>query len=568
VSISGFALLAALALMFLGASVWSRRQRARALAALRSAWGRPVDRVRHMDAIAAYHHTRAAHAAPHQGPVSVDDRTWTDLHLDEVFARIDRTHSSPGQQALYHRLRSSPSADHLAAFDALVSRLGADPDARERAQVVLGRLQDPGGYDLWWLAQPDALDTRPWHIVFPLIAATMVAAMLFVPFWRGALLIVIVGGACNLVVRIATAHRVGTLVRAFRQVGPLIAAAETLQFLSDPAVDPLVGALRVETAGLGRLRAISGWVGRDVVAGDPLIGLLFEYLNLMFLLDANALYFGAREVRRRGAALLRVIHAVGEIDAAIAVASFRAGAAGWVRPRFTPPGAPALLSGVRHPLVADAVPNSIRLDPGRGVLVTGSNMSGKSTFVRTAGVTAVLAQTIHTCLAEAYEAPVFTVRSCMGGGDDLLAGKSYYIVEVETVLSLVAAGRADVPHLFLLDELFRGTNAVERIAAAEAALAELVESATGARPHVVLAATHDGELVHLLRASYETVHFADSVGADGLVFDYRLQPGPASTRNAIALLRLHGAPSALVSRALARAALLEDEREVRVTGSS
>ena len=276
-SISGFALLAALALMFLGASVWSRRQRARALAALRSAWGRPVDRVRHMDAIAAYHHARAAHAAPHPEPVSLDDRTWTDLHLDEVFARIDRTHSSLGQQALYHRLRSSPSADQLAAFDALVSRLGADTDARERAQVALGRLQDPGGYDLWWLAQPDALDTRSWHIVFPLIAATMVAAMLFVPFWPGALLIVIVGGA----LQPRRAHCHGAPRRHARPRVPPGRAAHRRR--RDAAVPERSGgrpAGRRPSRGDRRARsprrAISGWVGRDVVAGDPLIGLLFD----------------------------------------------------------------------------------------------------------------------------------------------------------------------------------------------------------------------------------------------------------------------------------------------------
>ena len=148
---------------------------------------------------------------------------------------------------------------------------------------------------------------------------------------------------------------------------------------------------------------------------------------------------GARDLRAHHGALLRVIAAMGEVDAAISTASFRTGRHDWTRPRFRQAGAPAELTGVRHPLLLDAVPNSIRLAPGRGVLITGSNMSGKSTFLRTLGVTAVLAQTLNTCLAAEYSAPVFNVRSCIGRSDDLLSGKSYYIAEVESLLGLVEA---------------------------------------------------------------------------------------------------------------------------------
>ncbi len=126
---------------------------------------------------------------------------------------------------------------------------------------------------------------------------------------------------------------------------------------------------------------------------------IYEYLNLAFLLDANGVYFGARALRDHRAGLLRLVMAIGEVDAAISVASFRAGRNDWTRPHFRPAGTPAILADIRHPLVADAVPNSISLELGRGVLITGSNMSGKSTFLRTVGVTTVLAQTLNTCLA-------------------------------------------------------------------------------------------------------------------------------------------------------------------------
>jgi DNA mismatch repair ATPase MutS len=282
-----------------------------------------------------------------------------------------------------------------------------------------------------------------------------------------------------------------------------------------------------------------------------------EFLNVLLLMDANALHFAVRELQLCAPQLLRVIEAVGEIDVAIAIASFRSGTDRWIRPRFESPTSRATFADLRHPLVGQAVPNSIVLAPPHGVLVTGSNMSGKSTFLRTVGINVVLAQTIHTCLATVYEAPVYQVRSCIGRSDDLIAGKSYYLVEVEAVLALLNASTALVPHLFIFDELFRGTNAVERIAAAEAVLAALIEHG---KAHVVLAATHDGELVDLLRDSYSVCHFGDAVGPDGLTFDYRLTPGPAASRNAIALLELSGAPEAVVKRALDRAAVLDRQR--------
>jgi DNA mismatch repair ATPase MutS len=197
------------------------------------------------------------------------------------------------------------------------------------------------------------------------------------------------------------------------------------------------------------------------------------------------------------------------------------------------------------------------LPAGQGLLVSGANMAGKSTFLRTLGVNAILAQRVNTALANRYAAPVFKVRSCLGRADDLLAGKSYYLAEVQAVLALLAAAETPAPHLFLFDELFHATNTIERIAAGEAVLTAVVRGGEGGRRHIALAATHDDELSRLLRHTYESAHFSDRVGPDGLAFDFRLRPGPATTRNAIALLAHQGAPEAVIHRALATAAALD-----------
>lgn len=136
-----------------------------------------------------------------------------------------------------------------------------------------------------------------------------------------------------------------------------------------------------------------------------------------------------------------------------------------------------------------------------------------------------------------------------------MEGRSYYLDEVLGVLDALRASQSDATHVFLFDELFRGTNAIERIAASEATLRELAST-----KHVVVAATHDLDVVTLLAGVYQPFHFTDRMGPNGIEFDYQLTDGPSTTGNAIALLSFHGAPPGLIARAQRRAAELDGER--------
>jgi hypothetical protein len=546
-------LISALVLFSLWSS-WDARHKL--LVRLRDRWGVPRSEAGDLENIADFFRARSTDGA-------LDDRTWADLLMDDVFAHLDRTESSVGQQMLYSRLRCARPAESIAAFEALVTRFGDDTSIRERAQLSLARLRHSSGYYLHRLVRPDTLMRPWWYGLLPIWTAAIVSTLVLGFVWHGLFLIAIAGFIVNVVIRIVTSQRVGGEAVWFRTVGPLIASGRALADLCDePATANVTGGMKADLAALRRLGAVARWVSRGSDTGAPadIVGALVEYINIQLLMDVNALYFASRELRTRGAHLVQLIEAVGDIDAAVAVASFRESAARWVRPRFRDANQPAELTDLQHPLVDDAVPNSIALAPPRGVVITGSNMSGKSTFLRTVGVNAVLAQTINTCLARSYEAPRYRVRTCIGRSDDLIAGKSYYLVEVESVLALVDASKSLEPTLFIFDELFRGTNAVERIAAGEAVLRTLLQEH---HPHVVLAATHDGELVELLHDTYVVFHLGDAIGPDGLSFDYHLTPGPATSRNAIALLKLNGAPESLVSAALSRAAEL-DRRRARV----
>ena len=190
-----------------------------------------------------------------------------------------------------------------------------------------------------------------------------------------------------------------------------------------------------------------------------------------------------------------------------------------------------------YPLLREAVPNDLEVK--RGVLLTGSNASGKSTFLRAVALSAVLAQTIFTCPARRYEAPVFRIYSSMSLKDDLIGGQSYYMVEIRAIKRILdQVKQAEEEHgcvLCFVDEVLRGTNTVERIAASTQIMKMLSAG------HVIcFAATHDIELTHLLEGSYENYHFEETIENGDISFNYLLKKGRAQSRNAIRLLEVMG----------------------------
>jgi DNA mismatch repair ATPase MutS len=270
-------------------------------------------------------------------------------------------------------------------------------------------------------------------------------------------------------------------------------------------------------------------------------------VNLALGLDLFAFAVCTKGMRDHRRELRAAFEAVGAVDVALSVARWRAALDGWCRPVFTNSASHMRIRRLAHPLLDEAVPNDLTVE-GAGVLVTGSNMSGKTTFIRAVGVNVVLAQSLHTVLAESYEAPELVVRASIGRADDLRSGKSYYLAEVESIGALVAASGTERQQLFLVDEIFRGTNTTERVAAGRAVLAWLARA-----NDIVLVATHDLELLELLDGQYQPFHFREEVVRDELYFDYTIRPGVSSTRNAIALLRLMHFPAALVDDATATA---------------
>lgn len=509
-------------------------------------WHQPAPRVHNFPLIARYYAATQSQPAYHRLP----DQAWDDLNGEPLFALLDATVSRVGQQCLYQRLRS-PLADApaLEAFDAAATLLAQDAAGRGQALLALHHLSSTQAYYLTDLLAGEALpplpgaQAAPWLVLALLL--TLVGGYWLPALWLGSLALML----SNSVLHFWHRSRVVFGVRPLLQVGNLHRVGRALAKLSLP-----LGPLQELTAPVAQIGGLVGNLAFLQAEGPQqsdmaaLPWLFIEYLKMVFLLDLFIYRRCQNAVQQHNGAIRTVFEAVGYVDCVLAVASFRQRHAHCV-PQFAPTDAGLHLAAGYNPLVPGCVPNDLTIK--EGVLLTGSNMAGKTTFMRTIGLNALLAQTIATCPAAAYRAPFCQVLTTLNLADSLPEGKSYYLAEAQAVHALLQATEAAPgSYLLLLDELFKGTNTQERIAATHAVLSYLQPRS------LVVASTHDGELGELLGETFREYHFCETVTEEDWYFDYRLKAGPLTTRNAIRLLARVGYPAEVVAAAQALSATL------------
>ncbi len=291
-------------------------------------------------------------------------------------------------------------------------------------------------------------------------------------------------------------------------------------------------------------------------------------LALVLHWDVHVLAALERWKVRSGPCVRDWLDAVGEAEALAALAALAADHPGWTMPVLDPAAGTVRARALGHPLLppGTCVRNDIEIGPANSfLLVTGSNMSGKSTLLRAVGLNAVLAQAGGPVCAAELRMPPLRIVTSMRVDDSLAEGVSYFMAGLQRLKRVVDAARAPtdpcrpadrVPHpgsappsgvpggaparaIYLLDEILRGTNSAERRIASRTVLRQLLD--TGA---VGAVTTHDLSLADAddLLARAVAVHFTESVGAgtEGLTFDYRLRDGIATSTNALKLLEMAG----------------------------
>lgn len=487
----------------------------------------------------------------HKRDGQVDDITWNDLDLDSLFQRMDSTMSASGEEYLYYTLRNTAcTEEELLHMEEAVAFFTLREKERVQVQRLMHKLGHTGKFSLYdYLDNLDYLGERSSkkHILCDLLFVPLLLAVPFLlaPSLFGIALLAVY----NIVTYFREKSEIEPYLVSFDYVLRLLAVCEKLEKVSVSACEKEWERMRRHASELKSVRRGSFLVlsgNRGGSTGNPL-DILFDYIKMIFHVDIIWFYRMLHKLRGHLEDVDGLIACVGYVETAIAVGAFRQSLGnGYCIPVFAKESGLTLKEGY-HPLITNPIKNSIEVE--RGVLLTGSNASGKSTFLRMVAVNVILAQTIHTCAAEFYRAPFYAVYSSMALRDSLESGESYYMVEIRSLKRILdAVGKSDRPILCFVDEVLRGTNTVERIAAAS----QILMSLTAGRVQC-FAATHDIEMTQLLEGKYDNYHFEEEVKDGDITFPYLLQKGRATTRNAIRLLQIMGYDEDITLQATKRA---------------
>jgi DNA mismatch repair ATPase MutS len=253
--------------------------------------------------------------------------------------------------------------------------------------------------------------------------------------------------------------------------------------------------------------------------------------------------FGLRAWKRKhGAAMLGWVAAWSQLEALLALATYAAEHSANVYPEVLDGDATFEAEGITHPLLlrGQAVANDVALDHhSQFLLISGSNMAGKSTLLRTVGANVVLGLAGAPVPARRLRLTALHIGASLAIGDSLADGRSKFLAEVERLRDVLTMARENPRQsLFLIDEIFSGTNSADRRTAAESVLRGLIAAGS-----IGALSTHDlalAELAELPGLHGKNVHMASPDERDPLAFDYLLKPGVNRTTNALAIVKMLG----------------------------
>ncbi len=485
------------------------------------------------------------HAAKPSESHVISDKTCVDLDFDEVFMFTDRTVSKVGQQCLYATMRTldltgqrSRRLDHVAGV------LEADPVLRKAVGVQLSRLSDKNAYYLPALFLAPHLQPPGWFWAVRILPFVSLLLIGLLPFFPPVLLLLLPVLIVNYGIHYWNKKNLFQYVSSIPQL--LILKQVTRELLKQEKLGPPPDGIAQAVATLDKVSYSVSFLQMEArlqTEIGQLVEVVTELIKALFLLEPLLLFYALGQLEAKRADMAYVFEYVGSIDIALSICALRQGLAYYCKPTLRGAQKQFAATDLYHPLIVNPVANSIAV-VGKSVLLTGSNMSGKTTFIRTVGINAILGQTLHTCLARECILPPMRVLSAVRIADDLLSDKSYYFEEVLTIRNMIKESHAPAQALFLLDELFKGTNTIERIAAGKAVLSHLNRG-----NHLVFVSTHDIELTEYLAAEFDLYHFTETVENDSIAFDYKLRAGNLKTRNAIRILELNAYPAEVIREA-------------------
>jgi hypothetical protein len=459
-----------------------------------------------------------------------------------LFELICAARTRAGEETLACWLASPAAPDTVRARQAAVEELRERIDLREDLAVLgadIGSGVNPEALAAWGNA-PLLLDSRWVRIVAAVLSSSVAFTLvlwLLLDVGRDAfLLLALSQGTFAFLLRGKLLRVLEAVERPCQDLGLLSQVLGRLE--REPFYSPRLTQLRaaLNTDGLSPSRRIARLYRLVVMRRQlfaPLAALLLWNVQMAYAIEAW------RKVS--GPAVARWLAVVGEMEALCSFAGYAFEHPGDPFPEIKSEGLCFEGEGLGHPFLPEdrSIRNDIRLSQHlRVLIVSGSNMSGKSTLLRTVGINAVLALAGAPVRALRLSLSPLALGASIQRKDSLQEGTSRFYAEITRLRQLVDLTAGPLPLLFLLDELLHGTNSHDRSIGAEALVMDMVK-----RGAIGLLTTHDLALAHIaetLAPQAENVHFEDFVENGRLVFDYRLRPGVVRKSNALELMRSIG----------------------------
>lgn len=478
---------------------------------------------------------------------SINDDTWNDLNMDELYMEINNTNSSVGREYLYAFLRKPcNSQKELDRRNDIANGFAQDEETRTKIQKAFADLGVARKCDIFsslLLIEDYPTDSSFHHYVCIFLLA-LCAFAIYAFRADVSIIITIISVAYIVISYFKEKARVEQYLDCVKWIACMISTAEKIC-----AINP--DFLKEELEQLSQNASIVSKIRRNMfllVTGNNMGGslgdVIMDYVRILTHVDLIKFNNSVFLIKTNFDAIIRLYETLGYIESCIAIAAYRNKLKVWSVPKLSP-GNVYKAENLYHPLLEEPVANSITAD--KCVLLTGSNASGKSTFLRSVAINALLSQTMYTSTTTFYEGDFYRIVSSMFHKDSIIDGDSYYMVEIKALKRILEQAEcSDEKLLCFLDEVLRGTNTIERIAASTQILKNFDSTGT-----LCFAATHDIELTTLLSPYYDNYHFEESFENEDVKYSYRLEKGPAISRNAIRLLKQIGFPCELIDSAVA-----------------
>jgi hypothetical protein len=467
---------------------------------------------------------------------SVDDITWNDLNMTKIFERINFTFTSVGEEMMFYRLKKAHEK-HL--FDEeLINKITGDSRYRNKLSLILSELGKVthANSSKYIFGKPDYIVDKIYFIlgVLPIIGLITMAFSLQI-----GLGIFFISALVNSFLFYNNRSKNEGEFESLFYCLNIILTSRKLAKLNNNA-----DFLR-RTNKLKRAPFISVLLLKDDPSGMNLVLQLLTLVKSIFLIDYFLFHYIINVLSNNKEIYEVAWREIGNIDCCYSIALWRKTLPFYCIPKFDN-SKTLIIQDAYHPLLSKPVGND--LDFHKNTLLTGSNASGKSTFIKTIAINIILSQALNTSTSREITLTRGLVYSSMAMSDDIEKGQSYFLSEISALKRIfdIRDTSKDAFMYLFIDEIFKGTNTIERIAAAESVLNYLSDT-NGTR---IMAATHDLELTDKLSTKYANYHFREQIINDEIIFDYLIKVGSSKTKNAIELLRITNFPEKVYLEAL------------------